>query len=199
MASDLLPTSLAIEGSSDLGLDAGTTLTGRVLSSLGLVGGRLRGELERQGVDSFSLSITAPSKRALANLDAVMESLRAVRAAPRAAFADAALYIVTAAFRARGLRISLSSRGKAAMVASADVAKSLEAGAALKVNADAGNRYSFEAGKSLVFGIAVRRLMFEDGGVSDQPMGKVLKLRSGAEQPQGDFISAEDAFVELEA
>lgn len=191
------PTSLAFVVSRRLDMKAGISLTGRILESFGLTSAKADAGFAKTAALKLNMEIIAPSQRLLNNLDEMLASLSNMGSANSAAFQGKDLYVVTRAYRAKGLRITLFDKDGAVVKASGSTADELKAGVSLTVGADLDGSYSFKSPtEALVFGITVRKLVLRDGLVSDEPPMTYLGLR-GTEEEQipCDFIADDDAFV----
>ena len=191
------PTSLAFEVSRHLDMKAGLSLTGRILESFGLTSAKAGAGFAKTAALKLNMEIIAPSQRLLNNLDEMLASLSNMGSANSVAFQGKDLYVVTRAYRAKGLRITLFDKDGAVVKATGSTAAELKVGVSLSVGADLDGSYSFKSPtEALVFGITVRKLVLRDGLVADEPPTTYFGLRDTEELPC-NFIADDDAFIGL--
>lgn len=194
---DGAPEALTLNGSGKLASEAGAEVGGTLMAKLGLPTGSLRGFFSSHKSTAAEISIIAPSRRTLGNLDAVLAKMRDAKLAVPAIYKSRPLFMITDTFSALGMRIALYDASGRKISAEAKAAGELGAKADLKVTAEDNGDYGFRSKKPLVFGIAVRELEFGPEGVRDKLVKTVMTMR-GAGQPDWQYVSKTEVFVSIE-
>jgi len=194
-----VPESLSFNSSSELAADTAANISGSVLSSFGIAAAKFKAAFSRQSATRVILSLIAPQRTTLFNLDEMIEALREKANDVPEHFGDRRFFIVTDVFKAKGIRIETLGQSKQRLTASGEIAEEISIGSSLGVSADADGSYAVRAKAHLAFGITVQELELRHGMIQDKAADIVLKVRGdgNASNKPSVFIDKEDAFVEL--
>ncbi len=193
--------SFTFNAASQLDVSLAAKLMGRILSAMGIEGGKLGGALSASADRTVELSLIAPASKGLEQtLDHVLAQLRDGKASIAAAYNDRRFFIVTTAWRAKGLRLQVTnSSGKAAEL-DADVANEISASGSLTMKREDSGTYAFVAPEPLIFGIALREIVHETGVLKDKPTTVHFHARgveAGAAGDDAHDFVGDDAFVKF--
>jgi hypothetical protein len=189
------PQSLAFKISNELDITFVAKIVGTVLSVFGLSQSKLSSALNRQRGSKVHLRLIAPYSIAISNLDEMLEQIRANPDGARKEYRNFRLFIVTRAFSAKGLEITVNGKSLNQVKIAADIAEELRIDTSLKIIAAKDGSYCFKSTDPLVFGITLQELHFDAGVLQDRSSSTLISLRKVNTDLPSDFISHDSAFV----
>lgn len=146
---------------------------------------------------SFTMRPIAPHRKSLKSLDDLLQQLRDSNSNIDAAYENYTFYVVTEVFNAKGLEIVHAGSAAREAEAKADI-DDLSSQVGASVSSQGKGTFTFKADEHLTFGVCLRRIYFEGGVLRDSAAEHVMHARSAGGSPPPDFISDDDAFIELE-
>ncbi|MGE5518046.1 MAG: hypothetical protein ACM31D_19765 [Bacteroidota bacterium] len=146
---------------------------------------------------SFTMRPIAPHRRSLKSMDDLLQQLRDSNACVNAAYENYKFYVVTEIFNAKGLEIVHAGSVVREAEAKADI-DDLSSQVSASVHSQGKGSFTFKADEHLTFGVRLRRIYFEGGVLRDSAADHVIRTRNADTPPPPDFISDDDAFIELE-